>query len=470
MNVTILSDDLLENNSTIWTYDIICLIAMITVLSITGTLGNAPTLIVFLKRKDRHASSTFIKILAVLDLLVCMFVMPFTIFYELHTVTSDVSCRVFEFLSHFTVLASNATLVAIATERYIAVCKIGLKLTVKMINKGTGAIIISSVLISMPSIGVFAVVDMNSIANVSCSFPHDQVDTATCHFTYNILGKEAVTIYQVAQVFIFFAILIIIIVLYTSVYSVLWKRSKIRKHITSNRPKVRSTAVQSVGDDSKYMEMLPINDKSETVVIHSANGNHPETVVMHTANGNHLVERRTSLPSLYIGTLHKNFRRRTLSEPSDLPSSFESGYVTPQAISATAESLIMPQKTSRSKSKPDIDLDKKAALYKAKKRYYHIRTAKMLFLCTVIYLVTWIPFWLDIFGVTNSRTLRYLFFIGHATNPIIYGIVNKQVRVAGKRLFFQCIRSVFNSGPGITDRSDAITTGYFSNERSITNP
>ena len=44
-------------------------------------------------------------------------------------------------------------------------------------------------------------------------------------------------------------------------------------------------------------------------------------------------------------------------------------------------------------------------------KYQHKRTAKMLFLCTVIYIVTWLPFWFDIFGLTDSLILRHLFFM-----------------------------------------------------------
>ncbi|KAH3777449.1 hypothetical protein DPMN_178894 [Dreissena polymorpha] len=78
-----------------------------------------------------------------------------------------------------------------------------------------------------------------------------------------------------------------------------------------------------------------------------------------------------------------------------------------------------------------------------RKRYNHRRTARMLFLCTVIYFVTWIPFWLDIFGFTHSIILRHVYLISHATNPIVYGIVNRQVRKSIKRLLCGLITILF---------------------------
>ena len=63
------------------------------------------------------------------------------------------------------------------------------------------------------------------------------------------------------------------------------------------------------------------------------------------------------------------------------------------------------------------------------------KTSTMLFICSVIFIVSWIPFWIDVFNLTSSLTFRYLFFIGHATNPIVYGIVNNEIRKGILQLF-----------------------------------
>lgn len=63
------------------------------------------------------------------------------------------------------------------------------------------------------------------------------------------------------------------------------------------------------------------------------------------------------------------------------------------------------------------------------------KTSIMLFVCSIIYILTWTPFWLDVFNVTQSLVLRYMFFIGHACNPVVYGIINNQVRSDVIKLF-----------------------------------
>ena len=59
----------------------------------------------------------------------------------------------------------------------------------------------------------------------------------------------------------------------------------------------------------------------------------------------------------------------------------------------------------------------------------------MLFIATMIAVLTWIPFWMDIFSVTDSLVFRYSFLLGHVTNPVVYGIVNTRFREEVKRIF-----------------------------------
>jgi hypothetical protein len=70
------------------------------------------------------------------------------------------------------------------------------------------------------------------------------------------------------------------------------------------------------------------------------------------------------------------------------------------------------------------------------------KTTTMLFICTFIYMVTWITYFLDMFLNTNILSLRYLYFFSHASNPIVYGIVNDKIRKLTKQLF--CRQNVVN--------------------------
>jgi hypothetical protein len=55
---------------------------------------------------------------------------------------------------------------------------------------------------------------------------------------------------------------------------------------------------------------------------------------------------------------------------------------------------------------PDVNHGNKQ---KAKRvTFVNTKTSTMLFICTSIYIVTWIPFFLDIFLIMDSLSLRYL--------------------------------------------------------------
>ena len=71
---------------------------MLAVLSLAGTAGNALVLWVFTRRKDSLVSTVYIISLAVVDLVTCLVVVPFTIYME-HAnfcISSDAACKVLQ--------------------------------------------------------------------------------------------------------------------------------------------------------------------------------------------------------------------------------------------------------------------------------------------------------------------------------------------------------------------------------------
>ena len=102
------------------------LIGVLLGYGVVGLVGNAIILAVYYSEKSKGNKvpyRAFIKVLAVVDLQVCVLIIPYTIAYEMHVVRSDIACRLIEFIRHFFVIVSNLTLCAIAVERYYAVCK-----------------------------------------------------------------------------------------------------------------------------------------------------------------------------------------------------------------------------------------------------------------------------------------------------------------------------------------------------------
>lgn len=453
-------DNITEISHTNSNIDYIFLTIVISVLSFIGILGNVPVLLVYFRRKDRKASNTFIKCLAVQDLMVCILVMPYTIVYEYHIVTSDVTCRFFELFRHFAIFASNATLLAIAVERYVAVCHIGTKIRVRTINHCVYVIFVLALIVAAPSVGIFAVVKAEEVDHIPCSYPHEKTVGYFCHFTYTIMGKTLVTTYQIVQMVLFFIELIAIIVLYTAIYAVLWKKAQIRKQLTKgrdsnimseildfNKKREGSVPLESSGTDNPSKNKLPPSPKAEPVHDYKKNGIEKEIYPLNTISDSNIQQATPMCNILEKDNQIQNDVREYLKNEKEF---IEKDVLITQSFDSKVTFENKPKNEIQVKESENgvvkmAQTEERGSRKSEKtrnKRSYHRRTAKMLFLCTVVYFVTWVPFWLDVFGLTNSLILRYLIFIAHATNPIIYGIVNKQVRRSFKHLFENCLKTI----------------------------
>ncbi|XP_022317884.2 uncharacterized protein LOC111121067 [Crassostrea virginica] len=396
-----------------WNLEYISLAIYLTVCSFVGILGNIPVLIVYFHKHDQIVSNTFIKVLAILDLTVCMLIMPYTMVYELHMVSSDVACRLFEFMRHFAISASNITLVAISVERYIAVCHLARKMSVDLVNKGVICIMVISCIMAAPAIGTFAVVSYKDIQEIHCSYDKFHVVSGSfCHFTYSEIGELAVSIYQGFLALSFIVTLGTIMVLYFIVYYVLWKRSKLRR-----RRHIRSQMVSDILEFS-YSKERVLGDRTQYVEVEQSKS------LMEEPNDGKYLEMENS-KSLIEPAEGNSVSERDLDDYAPEPS--------------VQESKTPPERPKhRMKHTTSVLLEREHL-----RRAAHRKTAKMLFLCSVIYLTTWLPFWLDIFGLTGNLLLRYFFFIGNASNPIVYGIVNTHIRKSFKKLFFDFVHKVF---------------------------
>lgn len=63
------------------------------------------------------------------------------------------------------------------------------------------------------------------------------------------------------------------------------------------------------------------------------------------------------------------------------------------------------------------------------------KIALLMCMNTVTYAVTWLPYWIAIAGLSNSVTLKHLFFLNQVINPIVYSLANKRFFCHLKTLF-----------------------------------
>ncbi|XP_013781323.1 cholecystokinin receptor type A-like [Limulus polyphemus] len=110
----------------VWTTSAIALVCVYSIIFIAAMLGNVMVITILLHNKRmRTVTNTFLLNLAISDLLLGVFCMPFTLVGSLlrNFIFGDVMCRLIPYLQAVSVSVSVWTLVFISLERYFAICR-----------------------------------------------------------------------------------------------------------------------------------------------------------------------------------------------------------------------------------------------------------------------------------------------------------------------------------------------------------
>ncbi|XP_076451260.1 uncharacterized protein LOC143287200 [Babylonia areolata] len=101
------------------------ILGMLSVFCVLGTLGNALVLYVYVRKKNKIASTIFIICLAATDFVTSSIIMPFTMTMESldYFIVYDALCKVYFFLITCNVPFATFIMVAIAIDRYLCICK-----------------------------------------------------------------------------------------------------------------------------------------------------------------------------------------------------------------------------------------------------------------------------------------------------------------------------------------------------------
>ncbi|XP_059147224.1 trissin receptor-like [Physella acuta] len=100
-------------------------ITMLACFSVLGLIGNSLVLYVYVRKRNKLSSTVFIIALAATDLVTSAVSMPYTMVVESlnYTVSLDFSCKLYYFFITCTVPFSVFIMVAIAIDRYICICR-----------------------------------------------------------------------------------------------------------------------------------------------------------------------------------------------------------------------------------------------------------------------------------------------------------------------------------------------------------
>uniref|UniRef100_A0A8W8MGK7 G-protein coupled receptors family 1 profile domain-containing protein n=1 Tax=Magallana gigas TaxID=29159 RepID=A0A8W8MGK7_MAGGI len=373
----------------------ISFLVFISILAVVGIVGNSLIIAAYYSNVRKLFNRYYIVALSITDLVVNLLIIPYTAIFELHDVTSDVVCHGMEVIRHTIIGFSNLILVLIACERLLLIWK-----PTKFISekKKLGAILATlgvSVIIGIPSGAVYEVTDR--AFDVEKHLNITGTGEPFCQYTFDILGEkmrmERYSINGSAK-----------------------SSSRIVKGIESSQ--TASSVLSYESTDDQQLSTCPKATKNGT---NDAMLNTKSQFDNRNEGGQ---ESETDFSSANISHLEKSPRKINRIQAT-------------KTVSFDTDTSCTTGNESEAERQTGTATKRRRCKHKSSKSSQAVRrkTWTMFFICTAVYILCWIPFFLEIFNVTRVLVLRYFFLIGHATNPIIYSVVNIKVRNAIQRLF-----------------------------------
>ncbi|XP_062614592.1 dopamine D2-like receptor [Saccostrea cucullata] len=485
--------------------DMISFLVSTSIYIILGTIGNTLVIAVYLSKKRQFPRRAYILSLAITDLVIVVLVAPYSIVFQLRQVKSSFACHAFEVFRHTAIGFSNLILILIAWERLMMVWRPlkAMESTTKL------SFMIGFFLFAMLCSSPAALVYNVSYHNSTQSGNGTQAQQKYCAHTTSILGKQKTLWFRNMISFLMGVEFLILIITYSLVYVLIYRHRKraprsyvgsnIRNRVgkqDSNESQTRSARLidNGRGDDrdmsniastplcqvvqtdsneadddmkersSARLESAPLQQVEDTdskVITTDENLNSRKSKISNgkqddklesiylekDSERNEIAQENSSSRDLqsfrYEGAESNtiNLERTPVSEENDHRQ--ESMYLNNNQSSQGTSSVSSPplkgsQKRQNSTNSRIVTSAKRRPTMQAK-------TWTMLTICTFLYVICWIPYSFYAFEVTKGLIFQYCFFIAHASNPIVYSVVNVRVRRGIKELFTRKSHSRTNS-------------------------
>jgi len=398
------------------TFETYFIFTLLAVFSVFGSAGNAVVLYVFSTAKDDLVSTLFIIVLAVVDFITCLVIIPYTIVVELisYEVRFDLLCKLYQFLITSNIPFSALIMTAIAVDRYFCICHpFSRLLTLRR------ARVVVSILAAFASllgiVGSLTHSVYQRVSDVTNATEHGTVTQSTmtlpaatdnqsrelddetvytgyCDPTDLILSSHFASAFQICHTAIFVVCLGIVVVLYSVIYrSVLRQRRKRQKMkaapIRSHIPSVQhTTQTQTTWTSSN----LPTAVHGGSAAVSQRDNEDGDNMCLDAS------------PEV-VGMVVSESPAAGVNAANDRS---HAGMVDTGSAAAAA-----------------------AAETARRNRIANVKTAAMLFVVTLVFTVSFLPaLAMTLYILPYNRTIFYMYFANNVANPIIYSFMNSNFR------------------------------------------
>ncbi|KAL3889955.1 hypothetical protein ACJMK2_002270 [Sinanodonta woodiana] len=200
------------------------------VIMTAGIIGNIFVLIIYKNKFKRSSSRIFILSLAAMDLLVCLFGIPYHVLDLInpYTYTNDVACKCLSFIMTFFTFGSTFVLTVVGVERFFKICR-PLKKQVSYFGtrKACGIAILSSLLVSWPNALIYG----ERPVRVGAGVGEDHSNRTECFIDNDYKDSALPIIYIGFNCFVFISTIVVLFVLYSLICHAIYVREKSQTEI-----------------------------------------------------------------------------------------------------------------------------------------------------------------------------------------------------------------------------------------------
>ena len=366
--------------------ELLVVFVILGIFSVAGTIGNALVLYIYSRKRDITTSSLFILTLAGTDFFTSLLIIPFNIVVlHLHyKLEYEFPCKLYMFLITCNVPFSAFVMVAIAFDRYFCIC-----------HPFLHAITIPRAKIIVFIMGVSA-----CLLGIITSLCHGifQLDDTTA--SLNVTESEPAWISTIS-----------------SLDTINYQNSTVKYDVTT-------TVTGNVTNIYQEEGIVPGMCIPNTILLKKSFID----VYQKIYAGLYLISFLIVL--VLYGLIYRSIHiRRALKAKRKRSSLFPAAPNDYSAVDTQMTILNNGNEVDGKYENGQKRFRKKSLGLKDKVFYANIRTAVMLFIVTIVFLIAFLPAWLMAHElVTYNMIVFYMYFIYNVANPIIYAFMNNSFR------------------------------------------
>ena len=401
------------------TTELYCVMVILSFLGVMGTAGNALVLYVFYQKKDRQTSTLFILALAFVDFMTCLLVIPYTIYMEYvdFSIKYDILCKLYQFLITSSIPFSALIMVAIAIDRYFCICHPFLHaitlFRAKIICICLGLVAIGLGVIVGLMFGVYARMPAPDFSQVKNSTILTNLNS-TAGNSLGLQDKSAYTVDQTKKMVFDFE---------NNTAAGDLDKQPLRVFVVYTGHCQPNHFILSEEFMWNYQKFYTAMYLLCLIIV----------IVLYCAIYRSVLARRTKRQkqkSKSLTLVMSATDNHTTPPTEETQLTVVNGETTAEVVNGSSS------KDKKGKDKNKKDKSRRKSTKKDRNRMANLKTAAMLFVVTIVFVVTYLPaFLMALQLLPYSMIIFYMYFANNVANPVIYSFMNKNFRDDLKKLF-----------------------------------